>query len=313
MKSNPYLILNVPKNAKTDKIKKSFLNLARKYHPDKNNGNRLAERRFKQINEAYQTLSSPEKRKSFDRDWELKTSSVKQTVTETPPKSNFMKPSKPSSREERPIDISLPFSLSLEEFCQSQNPLFLHYSRPVNGGKEKTQLSLQIPKGVSPDTTLVFKGKGGGNGKKLFGDLYVKINLKPHKLFTVKGKDIFLEVPLKFYEALLLKEVEVPTTYGQVIMKTPDTMNTRALLRLKGMGLQKKQKEEKGDMFVRFIIEFPKGMESSLSKEFAYWKTLSSEKIKQMCEIYKKKDELFPKASHYRSLLTRLLKDRKTG
>ena len=313
MKNNPYLILNVPKNAKTDKIKKSFLNLARKYHPDKNKGTKLAERRFKQINEAYQILSNPEKRKSFDRNWELKISSVKQTVSETPPKSDFMKTPNFSSREEKPMDISLSFPVSLEELCQSRNPLFLHYFRPVNGGKEKKQLSLQLPRGASLDTTLVFKGKGGGSGKKTFGDLYVKINLKPHKLFTVKGKDVFLEVPLRFYDALLLKEVEVPTAYGQVIMKTPDKMKTRTLLRLKGMGLQKKQKEEKGDMFVRFIVEFPKGMESSLSEEFAYLKTLPPEKIKQMCGVYEKRDELFPKASHYRSLLISLLKERKTG
>lgn len=313
MKSNPYFILNVPKNAEVEKIKKSFLNLARKYHPDKNKGNKLAERRFKQINEAYQILSDPEKRKSFDREWALKTSPVKQTVSESPPKQDFKKSSVFSSREEKPLDLSLSFPVSLEELCQSKKPLLLNYFQPVNGKKEKKQFSLRLPLGISPDTTLVFNGKGGGNGKKIFGDLYVKIILKPHKLFKIKGKDVFLDFPLRFYDALLLKEVEVPTAHGQVIMKVPQGINSKRLLRLKGMGLPKKQKGDKGDMFVRFIMEFPKGMENALKEEFSYLRTLPPEKIKQMCHIYENKEELFPKVFHYKSLFLSLSKEIETG
>lgn len=305
MKSNPYFILNVPKNAKAEKIKKSFFALARKYHPDKNKGNKLAERRFKQINEAYQILSDPKKRKSFDREWALKTSVIKQTVSESCPQTKAF-----SSRKEEPIDLSLSFPVSLEELCQSKKSLTFNYFQPVNGGKEKKQLSLKLPRDTPPDTTLVFKGKGGGNGKKIFGNLYVKITLKPHKLFKIKGKDVFLDFPLRFYDALLLKEVEIPTIYGRVIMKIPNDAHSKKLLRLNSMGLPKKQKGAKGDMFVQFILEFPKGMESALKEEFSYFKTLPLEKIRQMCRIYKNKDELFPKASHYKSLLLSLSKEK---
>ena len=310
MKSNPYFILNVPKNAEAEKIKKSFLTLARKYHPDKNKGNKLAERRFKQINEAYQILSDPEKRKSFDREWALKTSVAKQTISESRPKTDFKKSSAFTSRKEEPIDLSLSFPVSLEEISQPKKSLTLNYSKPVNGRKEKTKLSLQLPRDTSPDTTLVFKGKGGGKGKKVFGNLYVKITLKPHKIFKIKEKDVFLDLPLKFYDALLLKEVEVPTVYGQVIMKIPEEIHSKRLLRLKGMGLSKKQKGIRGDMFVRFILEFPKGMESALKAEFSYLKTLPLKKIKQMCRIYENKEELFPKVSHYKSLLLNLSREK---
>ena len=135
--------------------------------------------------------------------------------------------------------------------------------------------------------------------------------LKPHKLFVIKEKDVFLDLPVSFIDALLLKEVTVPTPYGKVLLQLPEDMLSKHLLRLKGMGLPKKQKEEKGDMFVKFILEFPKGMEKDLRKEFPTLSKWPREHVRRFCKSYEDRDELFPKSSLYKSLFISLLKERK--
>ena len=312
-KINPYLILNISSEANNNEIKKSFLSLARKYHPDKNKGNKLAERRFKQINEAYQLLSDPEKRKSLDREL------VKKKAPSPPPLSTPLTKSKPSfsetlfsrPRKEKPIDLAITFFVSLEEVCRSK-PLNLNYLRPLNGKKKKTAISLQLPKGLSAGTKLMFKGKGGGNGKKVFGDLYIKIDFKPHRLFKLKGRDIYLDLPLNFLDALVLKETKVPTIYGQALLKIPDKITANFLLRLKNMGLPKNQSGEKGDMFIKPVMEFPKGKEKELKKEFANLKKLSKSKVQELYKTYENQEKFFPKTTQYKSLFLNLLKERKS-
>ena len=308
---NPYLILKISQNASKDQIKKSFLSLARKYHPDKNKGNKLAERRFQQINMAYQLLSDPEQRKSFDQAWAMRESVTQQASQKKPPVGRSV--SREHSvypRQEKPIDLAVSFPVSLEDLCQSK-PLSLNYVRPCNSKKEKSTLSLRIPQGMSPGRKLMFKGRGGGNGKKVFGDLYIEITLKPHTLFNSKGKDVFFEFPLSFLDAILLKEVKVPTVYGQVLLQLPEDILSSRLLRLKGMGLPINQKGDKGDMFVKFIVEFPKGMEQDLYKEFPTLRKLPQEQIMRLCKSYENQEELFPKSSLYKSLFVSLLKERK--
>lgn len=313
-KINPYLILNISAEADNNEIKKSFLSLAHKYHPDKNKGNKLAERRFKQINEAYQLLSDPEKRKSFDKTLaEKKAATISSPTTppSTQPKSSFPESLFSRSRKENPIDLSIAFSVSLEEICRSK-PLNLNYLRPLNGRKKKTAISLQLPKGLSSGTKLMFKGKGGGNGKKNFGDLYIKINFKPHKLFKLNGKDIYLDLPLNFLDALVLKETKVPTIYGQALLKIPDKITVNSLLRLKNMGLPKNQSGESGDMFIKPIVEFPKGKEKEIKKEFVNLKNLSKSKLRELYKTYENQEKFFPKATRYKSLFLSLLKERKS-
>ena len=311
-KINPYLILNVPEKANGTEIKKTFLSLARKYHPDKNKGNKLAERRFKQINEAYQLLSDPQKRQSFDQELAQEKASavIKEPPVKPQPKPSFSKKLFFSGREEKPLDLVVPFSVSLEDICQKKS-FHLNYLKPLNGIKQKTALSLQLPEGVSEGTKLKFKGKGGGNGRKILGDLYVQITFNPHKLFTVKGKDIYLDLPLNFFDAFLLKEIKVPTVYGQAVLKIPDEISSNSLLRLKNMGLPKNQAGKKGDMFVRLITEFPTGHERKIKKEFFNIKRLPKDKIQQLYKNYENQEELFPKASQYKTLFLKLLKERK--
>ena len=308
---NPYLILKISQNASKDQIKKAFLSLARKYHPDKNKGNKLAERRFQQINQAYQLLSDSEKRKSFDQEWAMRGSAVKQDPQKKSPAGRDV--SRQQSvylRQERPIDLAVSFPVSLEDLCQSKS-LSLNYVRPCNGKKEKKTLSLQLPEGISPGKKLMFKGRGGGNGKKDFGDLYIEIALKPHTLFNIKGKDVFLDLPLNFMDVLLLKEIKAPTVYGQVLLQLPEDILSSCLLRLKGMGLPKNQQGDKGDMFIKFIVEFPKGMEQDLYKEFPTLRKLPREHIQRLCKSYENQMDLFSKSSLYKSLFISLLKDRK--
>lgn len=299
-------------------IRESFLKQAHKYHPDKHKGNKLAEKRFQQINEAYQLLNDPEKRKAFDKEWLLRKqlSNQKSVSVSSSKKSDFKKEGPVSDvrlfsrRKQESMDLAISLPVSLEDFCLSK-PLSISYLRPFKGKREKKEISLSLPKGMSPGAKLKFKGKGGGSSNKTIGDLYVQIVLKPHSLFKVKGWDVFLELPITMFDALLLKEITVPTVYGQALLKVPQEIRPKELLRLKGLGLPKTKQGEKGDMFVRFFIEFPKSMEKELSKDFPNLKQLPKEKIRNLAKSYEaRRPFLFPKTSVYRSRFLDLLKER---
>ena len=339
MKQDHYKILKIPKTATKAQIKKSFFSLALKYHPDKNKGNKLAERRFRQINEACQILSDPTLRRSFDREWAARAARSKQKALKTRAQQNSIKASgasRPPAAKEKPLHLSLSFPVSLSDLF-SERKLLLNYFRPAGGKKAKARLSFRLPKGVSPGQILKFKGKGGGEGTKVFGDLSVTIALKPHKLFSVRGKDVFLDMFISFCDALLLKEVSVPTACGQlVMMAVPDKVRSGGLLRLKGLGTPlrraagrnepqeapRRQSSKaqgrplqpvnaaRGDMFVRFIAEFPEGR-SLPATDLTGLRRLPAEERRRLIQTFQNRPDLFPKASQYKAAVAGFLRERK--
>lgn len=290
---NYYLTLKVSSNASDAEIKQAFLNLAKRYHPDKNTGNPLAEKKFKQINLAYQFLKDPQQRKVLDanliehqqkinqnkqehleqqfqkklqKQLNEKLSSVQQAgnnaeATSSQIKNWFSR----SSRTEEPIDMEISLPLTLKELC-SQSVKTVRYVRPHAGMRKQASFTLQVPSGIKNGIKLKFKNKGGANGKKEFGDLLVKIEIQAHPLFKINQQDVHLHLPISFMDSFLGRSIKVPSLYGMIeLIITPQTKN-KHLYRLRNLGLPKKDKV-KGDMFIEILVDWPQGEKIKIENE----------------------------------------------
>jgi molecular chaperone DnaJ len=120
------------------------------------------------------------------------------------------------------------------------------------------KISVDIPAGVNNDSVISIRGQGepGMNGG-VSGDMYVVLNVKPHKLFERRGHDLWLEIPITFNQAVLGDEITVPTLEEKVSYKVPSGTQTGTVFRLKGKGIKTVRGNRKGDLYVRVILEVP--------------------------------------------------------
>jgi len=127
------------------------------------------------------------------------------------------------------------------------------------GRKEETKtLSVKIPAGVDTGDRIRLSGEGeaGGNGGPA-GDLYVQVNVKPHRIFQRDGKDLYCEVPISFTDAALGGELEVPTLDGRVKVKVPEGTQTGKLFRVRAKGVKPVRGGVQGDLLCRVLVETP--------------------------------------------------------
>ena len=276
-----YEVLGVKRGASDDEIKKAYRKLARKFHPDLNPGDKNAEGQFKQLQEAYDVLAKAEDRKLYDEygdNWRA----VKAGAGVPPPPGpepragaydfndfDFGRFSSGGSGgfdifEElfggargrgqprgRGRDVEAELELSLEEAHRGGRRTLQMQ------GAEKT-IDVNIPAGVRDGSTVRLAGQGGAgaNGSEP-GDLYLHIKLLPHPVFTVKGDDLEVELPLAPWEAVLGANVEAPTLDGKVAVKIPAGARSGQRLRLRGQGLNKRS-GGRGDEYARLKIVVPK-------------------------------------------------------
>jgi curved DNA-binding protein len=313
-----YEVLGVGRGASDDDIKTAYRKLARKHHPDLNPGDKAAEERFKELQEAYDVLSDAEKRKLYDRhgeNWR-----VAQQGGGTPPpgweraraggggggpqaggfdfsgfdfggggaggfdfEDLFGRVGRGRGggrRTSRGSDVEAELELSLEEAhrgghrtlqmqaaetcptCQGTGVTSDNKTCPTCGGagqvlRPKT-VEVNIPAGVRDGQTLRLAGQGGAgaNGAPA-GDLYLRIRLRPHPVFNVRGDDLEVELPVAPWEAVLGAKVEVPTIDGKAEVTIPAGAQSGQRLRLRGQGLNKR-KGGRGDEYVRLKIVVPK-------------------------------------------------------
>jgi curved DNA-binding protein len=254
-----YDILGVSRDASKEEIRRAYRKLARKYHPDisKEAG---AEDKFKEINEAHEVLKDPEKRKRYD-----------QLGTEWQHGQEFRPPPGWDGRSFGEADFGRAgaggFSDFFEAVFGSAGPgagrgfremrargRDLHYRLGVeleeafaggtrtihlqSAGSGQRSLNVKVPAGVTEGQNIRLRGQGEpGLGGGPPGDLYLEIEIKPHKHFRLDGKNVIVEVPIAPWEAGLGADITVPTLAGSVKLKIPAGARAGQKLRLKGKGL----------------------------------------------------------------------------
>jgi DnaJ-class molecular chaperone len=322
-----YEILGVGRNASEDELKKAYRKLARKYHPDVNPGDKSAEGKFKELNEAYEVLSDPEKRKRYDQlgaNW-------KAGADFTPPPgwegarvdlgdlgdlfgggrgpsgfSDFFESLFGGARRAgaragpgfamRGNDVEAEITLTLEEAHRgTTRSLTLQTTDrcPDCGGtgskdgrpcptcrgaglvRRPKTLDVNIPAGARDGSVIRLAGQGEpGTGNAPAGDLFLRVTIQPHRLFTVvEGDDIQLDLPVAPWEAALGAKVSVPTLDGPVEMTIPGGTQGGQRLRLRGQGLNRRG-GGRGNEYVRLKIVNPPRM---TAREKELFERLASE------------------------------------
>ena len=287
MAADPYAVLGVKKDASQDEIQKAYRRLAKKFHPDLNPGNKQAEERFKEISAAYDLLGDPKKRIRFDR------GEIDATGAERPQHRfyrDFADSRSPYASDAGFADFAGAEDILSEIFGRAgradirmrgsdvQYRLELDFLDAINGGKRQitlpdgSVLDVNIPPGTRDGQILRLRGKGrAGLGGGPPGDALVEIEVRPHRIFTRKGDDIHLDLPISLSEAVLGGKVKVPTPSGTVTMTVPKWANTGTVLRLRGRGVPRVD-GSKGDEFVTLRVMLPEKPDPELEKFVAHWR-----------------------------------------
>ena len=299
--ANLYFILNVSPQSSDREIKKAYLKLVQTYHPDKNRGNKLAEKKFRQINEAWQVLKDPKKRKLFDES--LKKAREKQKSANIS-QSSFTHPAPPIRREEKPINLEFPLKVSLEDLCQSRSKN-INYFKPVNGTKVKSSFAVQIPLGAWQGTRLRFKSKGGAEGNFFFGDLYIRIQIESHEIFQLEkgSKNLIVKYPISFISAIKNQKLEIPSPYGFLTIDLASPLRDKQLLKIKGHGLPLNLKGDKGDLFVQVFIEYPLKDSVRIKKQM---EKMSVDQKKFYLEKFRDTSFIYPKVLKFQKKIQEL-------
>lgn len=271
-----YKILGLQRGATAEEIKKAYRRLARKYHPDvsKEAG---AEDKFKEVNEANEVLSDPEKRAAYDQlgayhsgqefrpppDWgrqfgsggssphDLGGMDLGDLFSQMFGMGGGMGGRQGFSGATRGRDVEAVVNISLEEAYNGVERS-LQLSSP--GGQPRS-VRVRIPAGAQSGRRLRVAGKGQASMHGAAGDLYLRIEVEPHALYRLDGKDIYLDTPITAWEAALGTSFVVPTLAGNVRLKVPPGAKSGQKLRLPGKGMP--LPDGTGDGYVVLQISLP--------------------------------------------------------
>ncbi|MCS7091094.1 MAG: J domain-containing protein [Verrucomicrobiota bacterium] len=310
-----YAILGVPEDATEEDIKKAFRKLARQYHPDVATDKKVAEEKFKEINEAYEVLSDPQKRKRYDA---LR---VHGRAGEpfTPPPWEPSSWTRPDGRahfefhfggtgfsdfferyfggghfrgfdswieEELEADAGgRPFSgrgadiegdllVTLDEvFHGSVRTISVQRVNPLTGQTQTDTFKVRIPPGVREGQMIRVPGKGAeSKGGGAPGDLYLRVRFAAHPEFRVRGADLYYELALAPWEAVLGCTVNIPVPDGPVTIRVPPGTSSGRQLRVQGKGLPQAG-DTRGDLYAVVTIAVPEPHELTL-QERNLWEQL---------------------------------------
>jgi len=348
-KRDYYEVLGLNKGASDNEIKSAFRKMAMKYHPDKNPGDKKAEEKFKEVNEAYGVLSDPDKKNKYDRfghagvdpnagfggggfggfggsggfddifdifggmfgggysqsrrkNAPMKGRDLQKGITITFEEAAFGTKKQVtinkyveceacggSGAAAGSAKVTCPKCGGSGEIRTTQRTPFGQFQSvaPCDrcdgsgkiietpctecGGTGKVRkdvsMSVDVPAGVDNDSVISIKGQGEpGINNGPFGDLYLAITVKPHKLFKRKGQDLWLEIPVSFAQAALGDELVVPTLNEKVSYTIPPGTQPETVFRLKGKGIKSLRGNKLGDMYVKVILEVPIKLNSKQKK-----------------------------------------------
>lgn len=284
MANDYYKVLAVERTASTEEITKAYRKLARKFHPDLNQEDKNAKKRFQEVQHAYDCLNDPEKRKLYDQfgaDYE-KFGGKNPFESQQPRGGNasgagfdfgdifgrggagavdlgdifgqFGGGGQSRTRrapQPRGADIAAEIAVPLQTI--------------IHGGETRIQLehegkldsiTVKIPPGIEPGKKIRLRGQGQPSATGKPGDLILKVNLEPHPFFKIVGHNLELRLPISIPEAIQGARIDVPTPAGTVTLTIPPMSNSGKKLRIKGQGL-KATGGIVGDMTVELMIRLP--------------------------------------------------------
>lgn len=279
--SDHYKTLGVKKNATQDEIKKAYKKLARKFHPDLHPGNKRAEAKFKEVNEANTILGNKKKRADYDLGQQSPFGGQRPggpgrqgqpgqpggfSYRTTSSSGNFDVNDLGSifgdmfggGRQVPQKGADVDYKMKIE-FLQAVKGTEINLTAKDPSGVNK-QIKVKIPKGVETGSRVRVSGRGseGLNGGPM-GDLFLVIEVMPHKYFSRKGTDIYIDLPITINEALNGATVEVPTADGKPTkIKIPENTSSGLKLRVKGAGVTSLKKKTKGDEYIVIQVVLPK-------------------------------------------------------
>ena len=283
-----YQKLEINRTASDKDIKQAYRKLARKYHPDVNPGDKSAEARFKDINNAYEVLSDPEKRKKYDQfgdKWQYADQFAGAQGNPFGGTSGFRNAGGDNSsyqyvdmsdmgdlgellkgftggfggrgRTSRPRqgrDIDTSTEISLEEAYSGTTRLI----QDTSGHR----IEVKIPAGVKNGQRIKVSGKGEpGMANGPSGDLYLAVTILEHPVFHLNGNDINVDVPVSLTDAILGGEASVPTPKGKnLALKIPAETQNGKVFRLAGQGMPEVGKDTRGDLFAKVKVILPENL-----------------------------------------------------
>ena len=282
-----YKILGLESNkVNLDEIKVAFREQAKKYHPDVNDGT-YSEERFKDINEAYRVLSDNNSKKKYDRVWYShigKKIEREKDKQERESRTDFLgllfgssakEKEKISTKKKIPVkgeNVETEIDVSIEDaFYGLDKKISL---RTVDG-KMKT-FSVKIPAGIrnGEKIRLIGEGKKGTNGAKN-GDLFIKINIENNKRYKLKGYDIYTDLLLAPWEAVLGTRAQIETIDDSANIYIPKGIGSGEIIRIPGKGY-KDGKGGRGDLVAQVKIMVPKEITEEETKVYQKLKEISS-------------------------------------
>lgn len=297
-KRDYYEVLGVSKNASDDEIKKAYRKLAVKYHPDKNPGDKEAEAKFKEINEAHDVLADKQKRARYDQFGHAGVGGAG---------------GNPFSGGGNPFGSGGAFNFNGQTFnfdfggggfddilgsifgfggprrarrgADYQTSVTVTFEEAIFGTSKKVtaegkEIKVKIPAGIDDGMSIRLRGKGGPapEGATEPGDLYIRVRVKPHKHLTREGTIILSEEHVNMVDAALGCEIEVETVDGVVTMKVPAGTQSGTPFKLSGHGVPFRADGDRGPHIVTVIVETPKNL---------------SRKQKELLEEFKKSKKRF--------------------